>query len=489
MEAIMRRCPQPCVILEMESLRFVQANRAALRVLGRPFSSMAGRTPEELGFWGNPAESERASRLIYRRRHLKTSEWLVRDGNGELLNLLVSGRILHVDGRRMLLMQFVNITGYKQAELSLRRSRDDFQNIFMHGPQPFCITESDSGRILDVNGAWQRLYGYELDEVEGRDSLDLGIWMSRPDRDRALRVLGEVGQLESLETVHRHRDGTAMDVLVSAQMTSLDGRNVRVWQLLDISQRKRYEHAIRRLNQELEQRVAERTHDLRSANGELEAFSYSVAHDLRGPLRAIDGYSCLLREEQAAGLTQNAVKYLDRIHGNVSRMARLIEDLLACAQIGRRELGNGIVDMMQIALAVREDLLREHPRASIVVGDVAPVQGDAALLRQVLENLVSNALKFSAGVSGPAVEIGSTAGSGSITYWIRDNGVGFDMRYADKLFGVFERLHSAREFPGTGVGLAIVQRVVKRHKGRVWAESAPGAGATFYFQLPFAQNG
>lgn len=228
--------------------------------------------------------------------------------------------------------------------------------------------------------------------------------------------------------------------------------------------------------------------ELRAVNRELETFSYSVSHDLRAPLRAIDGFSRVLLEDHAPQLDGEGVRSLNIIRANAKRMGRLIDDLLEFSRLSRKELVTAQVDMEALARAAADDLRREAAlgaaAATIEIGQLPAARGDAGLLQQVWANLIGNALKYSRTKPAPTVEISASEQNGDLVYRVRDNGVGFDPAFADKLFGVFQRLHSADEFEGTGVGLALVQRILERHGGRIWADAEPGQGATFYFTLP-----
>ena len=235
---------------------------------------------------------------------------------------------------------------------------------------------------------------------------------------------------------------------------------------------------------ELESRVQQRTAELEAANKELNGFSYSVSHDLRAPLRAVDGFSRMLEEDYGARLDDEGRRLLAVVRSSTRQMGQLIDDLLAFSRLGRQEPNKGRVDMEQLAREVVAELMPQGSRALVEIGALPPAHADRALLRQVWANLIGNALKYSGKREQPRVWIGAREVDGECVYSVRDNGAGFDMRYADKLFGVFQRLHRAEEFPGTGVGLAIVQRVIGRHGGRVWAESQPGEGACFHFSLP-----
>jgi signal transduction histidine kinase len=243
------------------------------------------------------------------------------------------------------------------------------------------------------------------------------------------------------------------------------------------------EDQLRALSATLEQRVAARTIELERANAELESFSCSVSHDLHAPLRALNGFAGILAQEERETLSPNGRALLDRIAHNAVRMGALIDDLLQFSRLGREALRRTEVDLCALAQSVADELREPYPETRVSVAALPVVSGDAAMLRQVFANLIGNALKYSAGREDARVEVGVEVHGDGQAIFIRDNGAGFDMRHAGKLFGVFQRLHKESEFPGTGVGLAIVKRVIERHGGRVWAESAPGAGACFRFTL------
>ncbi len=297
------------------------------------------------------------------------------------------------------------------------------------------------------------------------------------------------------ETVHRRKDGTTYPVEVRLQLSAEGGDPVFVAIVQDITVRRRAEEAIREVNTELEARVRTRTAQLEAANREyeaanreLEAFAYSVSHDLRAPLRAIDGFGQLLAEEYGDRIDAQGIAHLDRVRSAARKMGRLIDDLLRLSRIARAELRREEVDVSAMALEVLAELGAADPgRLVEAVGEEGlTARADRNLLRIVLENLLQNAWKFTARQPHARIEVGRQPGTRPPEIFVRDNGAGFEMEYAAQIFKPFSRLHSPADFAGTGIGLAIVERVVRRHGGEIRAEGAVGGGATFRFRLEAA---
>lgn len=253
----------------------------------------------------------------------------------------------------------------------------------------------------------------------------------------------------------------------------------------NITERKVIEERIKKLNEELELKVRDRTKQLETVNKELESFSYSVSHDLRAPLRSVIGYSQMLEEDLGGKLDDANQQTLAGIKRNALRMNRLIDELLEFARFGKKELAKTTIDCASLVNQVVNDLTANEPnQTKIIVGSLPPLKADRQLITQVWVNLISNAIKYSKKKQAPLVEIGTQQRDNETIYFVRDNGAGFDMKYAEQLFGVFQRLHSVEEFDGTGVGLSIVKRIVTRHGGEVWAEAEVDRGAVFFFTIP-----
>jgi light-regulated signal transduction histidine kinase (bacteriophytochrome) len=264
-------------------------------------------------------------------------------------------------------------------------------------------------------------------------------------------------------------------------------RNAQLYRAVqqELQERQRAEAQVRELNEALEKRVAVRTVELEAANQELEAFSYSVSHDLRAPLRAMSGFARILKDDFSAGLDPVGVNFLDKVIASGVKMSQLIDELLEFSRTSRKPLTKQVVDLNALVQSVIDALAPEtaHRQIEWVVAELSAVQADPALIQQVYANLLGNAVKYTRLRSPACIEIGCVENEAEIIYFVRDNGAGFDMKYANKLFGVFQRLHGEEEFEGTGIGLATVQRIIHRHGGRIWAEAEPDKGATFYFTL------
>jgi PAS domain S-box-containing protein len=395
--------------------------------------------------------------------------------------------VIEYRGAPASLITAYDITERRLKAEELRESEERYRLLSDAIPQ-FVFTTDAEGRCDYVNRRWFDYSGLTPEATRGYG------WMAavHPDDLKRLAARWDAAMRGGGEVTVEHRIRRADGVYRWFLNRSLPMRDERgevtrwVGTATDIEDAKQAEAEVSRLNDELERRVAERTAQLEAAVSELEAFSYSVSHDLRAPLRAIDGFSRILLEEHTARLDADAEHLLNVVRGNARRMGQLIDDLLAFSRAGRKEAVKSRVDMQSLARAALDELLAAGggERHTITVGELPPALGDARLVRQALTNLVSNALKFSRGVPDPRVEISARREGREHVYCVRDNGVGFDLRYAARLFGVFQRLHSQSEFEGTGVGLAIVQRVIQRHGGRVWAEGQVGAGAAFYFTLP-----
>lgn len=342
------------------------------------------------------------------------------------------------------------------------------------------IVSADShGNIAYFNKGAERIFGYSSDDVVGKP---LTLLMPEKFHDahrRGLKRFLSTGEAHvigrTVELVGKRKDGDEFPVELSLASWKTVDETFFTGIIRDLTGRKRVEEQIRAANAELQ-----------ATNKELEAFSYSVSHDLRAPLRGIDGFSQALLEDYSDKLDAQGRHYLERVRAATQRMAQLIEDLLNLSRVTRAEIHRDTVDLSAMARAIASDLQKDQPERHVdfVITEGMVGKGDPHLLRVVLENLFDNAWKFTGKRPGARIKFGTTQHDGQAAYFIRDDGVGFDMAYAEKLFGPFQRLHSPTEFPGTGIGLATVERIIRRHSGKVWAEGEVEKGATIYFTLP-----
>lgn len=376
----------------------------------------------------------------------------------------------------------------RQAEEALQSSEERYRSLVELSPDALFVQIEE--KIVFINSAGVKLFGASsADELIGkkvRDLVEADDWKGIQQRLRRMREEGKPALF--MEQRMLRLDGTLVDVELAAAPLIYGGRSAAQVMAHDITERKRAEEEIRRLNFDLEKRVAARTAELEAANTELEAFSYSVSHDLRAPLRHIEGFVEILTSTKTSALDAESRGHLATISQSAQQMGRLIDDLLAFSRTARAELKKTVIPLSELVPGILRDLRHETQQRQVewLIGDLPEVEADLPLLRQVLVNLVGNALKYTRTRQLARIEIGSASEPTEHVIFIRDNGVGFDMRYVHKLFGVFQRLHRAADFEGTGVGLANVRRVISRHGGRTWAEGELGKGATFYFSLPKA---
>jgi len=376
------------------------------------------------------------------------------------------------------------------------------------------VTISPAGKITDVNESTELITGRSRKELIGSNFSN---YFTQPEKaDEGYKLMFEKGIVRDYPLSIRNASGQVTEVLYNASLYKNEAGEVQgiFAAARDITELRRIEKELKTAHNELELRVKERTNELQRANEalqseiterkeveklielrtrllevtnkELESFSYSVSHDLRAPLRAIDGYTRMILRDQIDKLTDDAKRKFDLIRSNTQIMGKLIDDLLTLSRLGRLELNMSTLDMESLVNDIWMELQIINPdrKINLKIKNIPPGWGDRTLIKQVYSNLLSNAVKYTKFIDQAYVETGGCTEDGENIYYVKDNGVGFDMEYYDKLYGVFQRLHSADDYEGTGVGLAIVQRIIHRHSGRVWANGKIDKGATFYFMLP-----
>lgn len=488
-----RTAINPVAIADLDG-RINYANDACVKLWGYPdYRDVLGRYTGE--FWKDRETLEAAVAEAE-----KSGGW-----KGELAGVKADGSFFDAEvsisiavnkegvvlGR---MTSFQDITGRKKAEQHLREREELYRATFENAPVGVSHLDLD-GRWLAVNQKLCEITGYSRDEMLRLSYRDI----THPqdigpdDAGVGLLVRGEIGSLNR-EKRYLRKDGTAVWVHIRTSLVSTASGEPKhmVSVVTDINERKAAQEEIQRLNLSLEQRIGERTAELEEAIKELKSFSYSVSHDLRAPLRAISGFSQTLKTDCWDSLNESGRNYLLRVIAAGRRMDNLIEDMLALFRISASPPQRKRTDLGQMAREILDQLARNEPERSVEWSITLPLEaeGDPGLLRAVLENLLGNAWKYTSKQNAACIEFGTDRDeAGRTAYVVRDNGAGFDMKYADRLFKPFHRLHREVDFPGTGVGLATVQKIIRRHGGRIWAESSPGEGASFFFTLGGAAAG
>ncbi|MFZ4522208.1 MAG: sensor histidine kinase [Bacteroidales bacterium] len=470
---------------------FIDCNSATLEMYGCRREEIIGETP---GRFSPPIQPDGRSSDEKSRERIalalagtpQSFEWRHCQLNGTEFDAEVSLNRLELKAKPYLQAIVRDITERKLSEKKLQASEEKFRKSFASHPGLAGISTLADGTYLDVNQNFCTILGWRREEVIGNTSLDLGIFFDPSQRVEIVNLLKNGGKIHNLEVRVKTKTGDIRSGLFSSEIIETEGQDCLLSQFIDITDRKLAEAQIRTMNDQLEQRVQERTAQLEASNKELDAFCYSVSHDLRAPVRALNSFAKILFEDYNQVLDDEGHRLLTVIAGNAKKMGNLIDDLLEFSHLGRQDIMVSHIDMEAMAQSVYEDLCTSTACGKIKFNllPLPTCMGDPKMARQAWINLLSNAIKFSSQKPEPVITVGSKLHAGDHVYFVKDNGTGFDMAYYPKLFGVFQRLHSEKEFEGSGVGLAIVQRIIQRMHGRIWAEGAIGEGATFYFTLP-----
>ncbi len=472
--------PDIISIVNLEDNKFIEVNDSFTRYTGYTRKEIFGHTADEVGIWAKAEERDRILRMLRKKGRVSNEEIHTRTKSGEIRTGLFSAETSQIGGALCSITVMMDITERKQAEEALRVSEEKYHAIFEQASDSIVLIETETGTLVDFNDRAYENLGYNREEFAKLKIYDIDV-IETPEASRKRAENIYKGKIDIFETKLRAKDGDIRDILVSTRSLNIGDSYYALCVWHDITGRKRAEIEIKRALSNLEHANAQ----LAVTNKELEAFSYSVSHDLRAPLRSIDGFSQALLEDYMDKLDESGQDYLGRLRAASQKMGELIDGMLKLSRLTRSEIHREKVDMSALAEEIATRLQEAQPerQAKFIIGRGLGVRGDRQLLRVLLENLLGNAWKFTGKCQQAKIEFGATRNGGKKAYFVRDNGAGFDMAYADKLFGAFQRLHDTTEFPGTGIGLATVQRIIHRHGGSVWAEGAEGEGATFYFTL------
>ncbi len=484
--AIFHFNPLPTALIRVSDMRFVDVNRAFEAGLGYKASILREHTVFEFNIWVDGAMPATIVRLIAETGSIHGLQARHKRTDGGVRDVLLYFEPLEIGSELYMLNTFVDISDRRKAETDLENERIRLRTIIETIPDMIWM-KSPEGAYLACNPRFERFFGAKEKDIVGKTDFDfLPHDLAEFFRAKDRAAIGAGKPRTNIEWVTYADDGHS-ELLETIKTPTYDSNGKLVGVLgiaRDITERKRAEDMINQLNQNLERRVEERTAELTTANRELEAFAYSVSHDLRTPLRSINGFSHILADKYGDMLGEEGKRMTRIIRDNTARMGQLIDDLLAFSRLGRTEMRLAQVDMKSLAADVFRELGRDlGKKVDFRLAEIPPAQGDPPMLRQVWVNLLSNAIKFTGKKEKPEIQIGWEDVDGKTAYFVKDNGAGFDMRYYEKLFGVFQRLHGPREFEGTGVGLALVQRIISRHGGSIWAHAEVDAGACFFFTL------
>ncbi len=483
------------LILDISTGRINDANPFLVELLGFSREEMLGKTVGELSPFKDIEDNQAMLERLQTTGFVRYEDLPLQARDGRKMEVEFVSNVYDDGGGKVIQCNIRDITERKRTEMislelaAIVASSDDA-----------IIGRDLQGVVTSWNAAAEREFGYTASEMIGQSITRL---VPAERHDEEVNILEQIARgysVRHFETVRSRKDGSTFNVSVTVSaIKDQSGKVIGASKVVrDITIRKKAEETIHRLNAELEERVIQRTAELEAANKELESFSYSVSHDLRAPLRAVDGFSQAVLEDYGPLLPEEGQRHLHTIREGAQRMGRLIDDLLMFSRLGRLPLSKRAVETGDLVHAVLEDLSSQRAgrQIEVSVAELPVCQGDAVLLKQVWINLLSNAFKYTRQREKAVIEVGCERQpiaaidhgepeekTDQDVYFVRDNGTGFDMRYAGKLFGVFQRLHREEEYEGTGVGLAIVERIVHRHGGRVWAEAAEDHGATFFFTL------
>lgn len=485
LDTVLENLPNLVFVRGVEDLKYIRVNKAVETFLGLKKEEIIGKTNYEL-FPKSYADkyTEDDKKTLSSTEFVDIPEEQVPTKHG-VKWLHTKKMILSENGKPLYLLGISEEITQRKKNESLIRESENRMRMLVEGVKDYAIFMLDpNGYILNWNSGAERIKGYKAEEAIGKHFsmfyLPEDIERGRPEHNLAMAK--KLGRYED-ESIRRRKDGSTFwaDVVFTALYNDKNELTGFSKITRDVTERHLADKKVKELNAELAHNVKQ----LENSNKELESFSYSVSHDLRAPLRAIHGYTKILEDEYGPKLDDDARKMMQSVMANAKKMGQLIDDLLAFSRLGKKDLQKTEVDMNELVQLVLSEIKKSQDvtKTEIKLDNLPQAWGDASLLHQVFTNIISNAVKYSSLVEKPVVEIGGKEEKDETIYYVKDNGAGFDMKYYDKLFGIFQRLHDSHEFEGTGVGLALVKRIIVKHDGRVWAESEVGKGSTFYVAL------
>jgi PAS domain S-box-containing protein len=476
------------LVLDAETGMVVDVNPFLVELLGFSREAFLGKKIWELGFLKDIVANQDNFRELQQKGYVRYEDKPLETSDGRRIEVEFVSNVYLVNHHKVIQCNIRDITERKRTEKQLKASFKEISDLKSALDEHAIVATTDAhGKITYVNDKFCTISKYSREELLGQDHRIINSGHHPKEFFHNLWTMITQGRVWHGEIKNKAKDGSFYWVDATIVPVLNEQGNPRQYVAIrtDITARKQAEEQIRELNMKLEQRVVARTAELAAANKELEAFCYSVSHDLRAPLRGLDGFSQALLEDYGGKLGAEGKHLLQRIRAGTQRMGYLIDGLLNLSRVSRSELHREPVNLSGLANDVADELRERDPQRNVAlrIAENLTADGDPQLLRIVLENLLGNAWKYTAKRPQAAIEFGLSRDNGHSSFFVRDDGVGFDMQYVGKLFTPFQRLHAMNEFPGTGVGLATVQRIIHRHGGRVWAQSEINKGATFHFTL------
>lgn len=462
-----RSNPAGMVITRLKDGKVIDVNQSFFKITGYPHEESLGRTSIELGFWIKPEDRELATQKMKAHHGFRDLEFDFRNKSGEIRTGLFSSEIVNIKGEPCIITALNDITKRKKAEENLKQSEEKYYNLFNSVSDAVYVMDRETGKVLDVNDTACKMYGYTREEWLTMTNTDVS---AEPEKTKkATKELPDKIPVR----FHKKKDGTVFPLEITLGTFYLEGKQAIIAAGRDITERKQAEEKIRKYTEELQR-----------SNKELEQFAYVASHDLQEPLRMVSSYTQLLERRYKDKLDRDAMDFIEFAVDGANRMKKLINDLLEYSRVTTRGKPFKKVDshlIMGRAIANMQQAIAET--AAIVTNDDLPsIWVDESQMVRVFQNLIDNALKFR-GRESPRIHVSSQQGDGQWIFSIRDNGIGIEKQYEERVFEIFQRLHGRAEYPGTGIGLAICRRIVQRHGGKIWFESQPGRGTAFYFTI------
>ncbi len=475
--------PVVIAITTLKDGRYLEVNGSYVQATGYTPEELIGRTATEVNMWVRPKDRARLFRILKEQGRVSNEEFDFRMKSGEVRTWLFSAERIKIAGEPCLIGVSVDITERKRAEEALREREKRFSDI-ADNAREWIWEVNAKGKYTYSSPVIEKILGYNPEEILEKHFYDFFLPEEREElKKAAFEAFVQKQPIKEFINKNRHKNGKTVVLLTSGVPVIDELGNLLGYRGVDtdITERQRAEQALKESMANLERS----SNQLKATNKEMEAFSYSVSHDLRSPLRSIDGFSQALMEDYREKLDEKGRDYLGRLRGASQKMGELIDAILKLSRLTRSEMRHVPIDLSALASEIAGQLQETQPERKVkfAIDKELTASGDPQLLRVLLENLLGNAWKFTGKQPKARIEFSMEQNNGKKAYFIRDNGAGFDMTYADKLFGAFQRLHDAAEFPGTGIGLATVQRIIHRHGGSIWAEGSVGKGATFHFTL------